>query len=44
MENIELIIQLSKLVGGVVFIYFLWRIELNTRRLKKNVQKEEKEN
>jgi hypothetical protein len=32
METIELIIQLSKLVGGLIIIYFLYRINEGIHR------------
>jgi len=31
METVELVIQLSKLVGGIFIIYYLYKIEKNTR-------------
>lgn len=32
METIELIIQLSKLVGGLIIIYFLYKINEGIRK------------
>ena len=35
MEKIELIIQLSKLLGGVIIVYFLWSINKKLKGCKK---------